>query len=99
MAHTTVRISESTRALLRTLAEAEDSPMQAVLARALECYRRQRFLERTNDAYAEVQKDPRAWAEVERERDIWDRALADGLPPVKTPPSRAKRRVRRSPRS
>jgi len=39
MGHTTVRVSEATRDLLRRLAEREGTAMQKVLEKALEGYR------------------------------------------------------------
>jgi len=53
--------------------------MQSVLEHALEQYRRQQLLEATNAAYATLQTDAVAWADLERERMDWDQTLADGL--------------------
>jgi hypothetical protein len=53
--------------------------MQSVLEQALEHYRRQQLLEATNAAYATLQTDEVAWADLERERREWDQTLADGL--------------------
>lgn len=78
--HTTVRITEGTRTLLKELAARERISMQAVLERALEEYRRRSFLESVNAAYAALEVDPAARAEIEAEREIWDHTLEDGLP-------------------
>ena len=80
MGQTTVRITESTRALLRHLAEAEGRPMQLIIATALEAYRRERFLRAVNAGYATLREDAAAWAGVAEERAAWDRTLLDGLP-------------------
>jgi hypothetical protein len=80
MSHPTVRISESGRDLLRQLADRERASMQAVLERALESYRRQRFLEQVNEAYAELLQTPAA-EELGAELAQWDATLSDGLSP------------------
>ena len=96
MAYTTVRISEDMRATLRQIATAEGVPMRAVLARALESYRRQRILERINQAYATLRRDDFAWADLVRERADWEGTLLDGLPhepkPVDAQPRTRRRR-------
>lgn len=84
MQSTTVRISDESRQLLRELASQEGLSMQAVLDKALEAYRRQRFLESVNAAYAEVKQDPSAWQELKQERELWDTTLTDGLNPDET---------------
>ena len=74
-----VRISPHAHELLRKLAEEEDASMQAVLDRAIEQYRRERFLRAANEDYARLRRDKKAWKQELHEREIWDRALADGL--------------------
>jgi predicted transcriptional regulator len=76
---TTIRVSTRTRDLLQELAQRSGGSMQSVLEQALEQYRRQKLLEAANDAYADLQTDEAAWAELEREREEWDSTLADGL--------------------
>jgi len=85
MAHTTVRITQNARSVLKDLAREERTPMQAVLEKAVEEYRRKRFLESINSAYAALRSDDQAWAEVERERAVWDQTVADGLTGEKEP--------------
>jgi predicted transcriptional regulator len=80
MGQTTVRVTESTRALLRNLAAAEGRPMQIIIATALEAYRRERFLNAVNARYATLREDAAAWARVAEERVAWDSTLLDGLP-------------------
>jgi hypothetical protein len=79
MGHTTVRISDSAREILREMSQSEGRPMQALLEEAVETLRRKRFLEEVNAAYASLRADAKAWAAVERERREWDRTLLDGL--------------------
>ena len=80
MSHTTVRITEAARDSLRSLAESEGRSMQDVLERAIENYRRQRFLEAVNAGYAALQKEPDAWSTYQSELALWDKTLLDGLP-------------------
>ncbi|MBI3978559.1 MAG: ribbon-helix-helix protein, CopG family [Chloroflexi bacterium] len=75
----TVRITEETRAALWELARQTGQPMQELLARAVEAYRRQRILEQTNAAYAALRANPAAWQEEHQERAAWNATLADGL--------------------
>ena len=92
MGYTTVRVSETTRELLRKLAAREGASMQAVLEKALEAYRRREFLDGLNRAYATLRADEGQWADLEDERAAWDVTIADGLPPASRP---TKRRARR----
>ncbi len=78
---TTVRISEESYQLLREMAAQECDSMQNVLDRALERYRRQRFWEEMNVAYAAIQSDPEAVAAEKKEFALWDVTLMDGLDP------------------
>jgi hypothetical protein len=77
-ATTTVRVSESTRRALKDLSDAEQLPMQTLLERAIETYRRQRFLEAANRTYAALKASPKAWKKELAERAIWDNSLTDG---------------------
>jgi predicted transcriptional regulator len=79
MASVTVRISKATRAKLNELASSEGSSMQAVLDTAVEQYRRRRFLERANEAYAALNADAKAAEQNRKEQELWDGTLADGL--------------------
>jgi predicted transcriptional regulator len=75
----TVRISRSTHAALRALAEETDEPMTEILDKAIEFYRRQRFLDGLNADFAALRQNKAAWQEELAERDSWDATLADGL--------------------
>ena len=79
MGHTTIRVSDATRDVLRSLAAAERKPMQAIVVAALEAYRRERFLGAVNRGYAALREDPVAWAGVTEEREAWEGVLLDGL--------------------
>ena len=74
-----VRVTDETRMALRELARDMNEPMQAVLAKAVEEYRRRRILESSNAAYAALKADPAAWQELQDERTEWDATLGDGL--------------------
>ncbi len=76
---TMVRVTDETRVALRYLVEDMNEPMQQVLAKAVEAYRRQRILKRTNAAYALLRSDQRAWQEMLDERAELEGTLADGL--------------------
>ena len=52
--------------------------MQEVLARAIEEYRRLRFLKEANVAYAALQRNARQSRDEAKERSLWDATLADG---------------------
>jgi predicted transcriptional regulator len=79
MASVTVRINVSTRDKVREISEREQQPMHEVIEKAIEEYRRRRFLEEVNAAYAALKADPEAWREELEERAAWDATLADGL--------------------
>ena len=53
--------------------------MEQVLDQDLKQYRRRQILEATNAAYAVLQKNPAAWAELREELAEWDVTLIDGL--------------------
>jgi len=74
-----VRISPHAHALLRQLAQEEDESMQAVLDKAIEHYRREKFLRDANADFAALKRNPKAWKEELKERDVWEQALSDGL--------------------
>ncbi len=79
IASTTVRISAETHELLPKLAAATGEPMQRVLERAVENYRREQFYAEFNAAFARLRADPVAWEEELAERALLEGTLADGL--------------------
>ena len=78
---TTVRVDQATRETLRALAEGDHLSIAETLRRAVEAYRRERFLARANEAYAELRGDAVAWEEELAEREVWESTVADGLEP------------------
>ncbi len=66
-------------AILRELASRQCQPLQTVLKEAIESYRREKFLEQANTAFATLRSDPEAWREERQERALWEQAAGDGL--------------------
>lgn len=79
MRSTTIRISSATRERVRDLARHTGDSMQTVIAKAVDAYRRQHFLDEVNSAYDALRPNAEAWAEIRDERVAWDTALMDGL--------------------
>jgi predicted transcriptional regulator len=79
MSNRTVKIKSETHAKLKALAQEAGESMPDMLERAIEEYRRARFWDNFNRAYAALRNDPKAWAEELAERKLWDATLADGL--------------------
>ncbi|MEP7355118.1 MAG: toxin-antitoxin system protein [Acidobacteriota bacterium] len=52
--------------------------MQSILAKAVERYRRARFLQDANADFAELRKRPKDWKDELEEREAWDSTLRDG---------------------
>jgi len=50
-----------------------------MLARVVEDYEGRQYIAELNAGYAELRKDPEAWAEELAEQALWDRTLMDGL--------------------
>jgi len=75
----TVRISNSSRNILRKLAAQEGQSMQSVLEKAIETYRRQRFLKEVNKAYSVLRQNQEAWTAMEKGLTELDSTLGDGL--------------------
>ena len=74
-----VRISPRAHQVLQRLAREADESMQSILDKAIEHYRRVEFLRAANRDYADLRRNPKAWKETLREREIWDQTSADGL--------------------
>ena len=79
MAATTVRVAPETRAIIQELARESKQSMQELVARAVEHYRRQLMLRRTNEAFAALREQHGPPSKEGEDRLIWDAALADGL--------------------
>ena len=74
-----IRIDEHALATLRELANKQRLSLQTVSKEAIDSYRRQKSLEEANTAFAALHDNPEAWREEEEERELWDRAIKDGL--------------------
>jgi hypothetical protein len=81
MSTSTISINESSRQMLRELAEQTGQSTTDILEKALDAYRRKLFFEQLNAGYAALRADPQAWAEELEERTLWDATLMDGLDP------------------
>jgi predicted transcriptional regulator len=79
MPSTSIRIDERALAVLRELARRERQTVQTVLKQAIDSYRRQKFLDEANAAFAALRSHPPAWEEEQQERQIWEQTMADGL--------------------
>jgi len=79
MASTNVRISSTSQEILRRLAREEKQPMQVILDKAVERYRRARFLNGANADFTALRNNSGAWKEVLAERRLWETTAADGL--------------------
>lgn len=79
MPTTSIRIDGTVLIVLRELARQQHQSIQTVLATAIETYRRQRILEDANAAFAALRENPETWAEEKKERELWDRAITDGV--------------------
>jgi hypothetical protein len=69
-----VRVKARTHSLLKQMAEHERRPIPDVLADAVERYRRMQVFEVADLAYR------RAAVKKDRDLELWENALADGLP-------------------
>ena len=81
MPSTSIRIDEDALAILRELARKQHLALQAVLREAIESYRREKFLEEANAAFAALRRDSTAWVEEQEERNLWESTTEDGLEP------------------
>lgn len=101
MPSATVRIGDAARKTLRSLARQEGASMQKVLDKAVEYYRRRRFLEEVNQAYAQLRQDETAWQSMKEEQEAWNATLMDGLPADEewTDDGKARRPARRKERA
>jgi predicted DNA-binding protein len=75
----TIRISKTTHDSLRELASTLETTMAAIVAEAVEEYKKKKFWENYYSGYAALRADPTAWAEYQDEIKLWDVTLSDGL--------------------
>jgi hypothetical protein len=78
-AMTTIKVSAETRDRLKKLADAEQSTMDAALAKVLDEAEEARFRHGVKGDYARLQDDPEQWAGYVGELAEWDRTIGDGL--------------------
>jgi predicted transcriptional regulator len=78
MPSSTVRISKESSQVLKEMAAREKTSLQTVLDRAIEEYRRNRFLQEANKAYLLLKENPGKWKVEMDERKQWEATLADG---------------------
>lgn len=76
---TTIRITKELYYAIKTLSSQHHSSMQAVLEEAVEQYKRQKFFEEMNSAFARLKADEKVWKEELSERDEWSGLLLDGV--------------------
>jgi len=79
-----VRLSARSHGALARLAQESGLSRQAILDRAIEQYRRERFFDALDDAYRRLRADPAAEAEYRQEMQEWDGVIADGLEGVRS---------------
>ncbi len=78
MENLTVQVSRSTHGTLREMADRTGETMTEIVDQAVRDYRRRRFWAEYHAAYAAIQADPQAWAELQGEVESWDTTAADG---------------------
>jgi hypothetical protein len=74
-----VRVSDTAHQMLRELSDRYGEPMHAIIEKAVDAYRRERFFDELDAGYAALQSDPEAWQEELAERKLWEATLMDGL--------------------
>jgi len=76
---TMLRISERTKATLRSLAQERGQPMSRVVEELVEIARTERFFTAADAAYRRLRSEPDTWAAELSERATWETTVADGL--------------------
>jgi hypothetical protein len=79
MSSATVRITPRGHRILSALVEQTRSTMPEILDEALECYRRQKFLDEASVAYDALSQNAKAWQSYRQELTSLDATLNDGL--------------------
>jgi hypothetical protein len=78
MSSSTVRISKESSIILKEIATRERKSLQAILDKAIEEYRRHRFLQEANKAYSVLKENSKNWKAEMEERNQWETTLSDG---------------------
>jgi hypothetical protein len=79
MAGTQVRVSNSTHETLRALSDEAGESMQSVIEKAVDQYKRRKFLEGLSEDFRALREDREAWQEETEERELWENTLPDGV--------------------
>jgi hypothetical protein len=66
-----VRINPADKTLLQELANKEGESMPRILHKAIELYRRERFLRQVNEGYARLNSDETSLGADSKERKAW----------------------------
>lgn len=66
------RISERARDILRMLSDEENPTTQKITEKALEEYKRKKFIEKSNQSYARLRQKQKEWQEEKQKREAWD---------------------------
>ena len=74
-----IRINKKTHSQLSELAKANSISMQSMLERAVEAYRRQKFLVALNEDFAALRRNQKEWQDEIEERKLWEQTLSDGV--------------------
>lgn len=74
-----VRVDKDTRERIKKIARLEGRNMNEIIRMAIDKYEQDRVLDEFNEAYARVKNNPDEWADMEKERKVWDNTLMDGL--------------------
>lgn len=74
---TTIRVSEPTRDRFAKLAQETGRPMSQLLEEAADALERRVFFDQLSAGFESLRADPQAWSEIEAERELEGRALAD----------------------
>jgi hypothetical protein len=79
---TTIKVTTGTRDRLKRIADADQSTMEAALAKVLDEAEEARFWEGVKDDYARLRENADEWSEYINELTEWDATIGDGLEDV-----------------
>lgn len=74
-----VRINDNIDNQLKSLVKLTKESRQKIMEEAFDAYLRELILKKSNEQYAELKKDKKAWKEYKKEIEEWDATLLDGL--------------------
>jgi predicted transcriptional regulator len=76
---TTIRVTKELYNAIRALSSQQNDTVQTVLEEAVKEYKRRRFFEQMDAAFARLRADEADWKEELSERRAWDGLLMDGI--------------------